>query len=52
MKMQSKAVCRMLTQNLMKKQNNTGGGLVQRTPVLGELVELGSLEAATGHREN
>ncbi len=35
-----------------KRQNKTVGGLVQGTPVLRELVELGSLEAATGHRDN
>ncbi len=36
----------------MKKQNKTVGFLVQGTAVLRELVEMGSLEVATGHQEN
>ncbi len=37
---------------LENTQNKTVEGLVQGTSVLRKLVGLGSLEAATGHRDN
>ncbi len=37
---------------LEKTQNKTVEGLVQGTSVLRDLMELGSLEAAAGHRES